>query len=165
MGMEAVFEVLYTPMRQTYTTLRTKLYRDAAAFFAEPPIPPRPSLPAIDATTTVDSFLENAFNHSNGLVLSEGLKSVASKRMLITHMSTLAEQRVEVIYLPHLFTDKHVQKLAKYRAKGRSVRAGSREIKEHLKSLNEGALNNQSDRYDYYHVIKEAHRHGIEIRP
>ncbi|WP_447652019.1 dermonecrotic toxin domain-containing protein [Pseudomonas abietaniphila] len=165
MGMEAVFEVLYTPMRQTYTTLRTKLYRDAAAFFAEPPIPPRPSLPAIDATTTVDSFLEDAFNHSNGLVLSEGLKSVASKRMLITHMSTLTEQRVELIYLPHLFTDKHVQKLAKYRAKGRSVRAGSREIKEHLKSLNEGALNNQSDRYDYYHVIKEAHRHGIEIRP
>jgi hypothetical protein len=165
MGMESVFEALYTPMRQMYTTLRTNLYRDAATFFPRPTIPPRPSLPAIDASTTVDGFLENVFAHSNGLVVSEVTKSVASKRMLITHMSTLAEQRVEVIYLPHLFTDKHVQKLAKYRAKGRSIRSGSSEIKMHLKSLNDGELNNLSREYDYYHVIKEAHRHGIEIRP
>ena len=166
MGMEAYFETIYAPMRKLYTKLRNKLYRDAAAWFAEPVVlPPRPTLPTVNATTNIDGFLKDAFANSNGLVFSETSRSIASKRLLITHMQALVEQRVEVIYLPQLFTDKHVEKLAKYHAKGRNLRAGSHELKRHLKSLNEGATQNASTTFDYYHLIKQAHRHGIEVRP
>lgn len=166
MGLDELFEELYAQMREKYAALRENLYRDADAFFAQPvTIPPRPAVPAIDSSTTVSSFLESAFASSNGLILSEAPKAIASKRLLIMNMQTLAEQRIEVIYLPHLFTDKHASKLAKYRAKGQNVRSGSHEIKHHLKDLNGGALDNLSQDYDYYHLIKQAHRHGIEVRP
>ncbi len=166
MGLEDFFEVYYAQMRQRYASLRETLYRDAGVFFDQSPVlPPRPVIPAIDPSTTSASFLESLFDSSNGLVVSEAPKSIASKRFLQMHMPMLAEQRVEVLYIEHLFTDKHLAKLAKYRAKGQKIRAGSHEIKYHLKALNDGALDNLSREYDYYHLIKEAHRHGIEVRP
>lgn len=165
-GLGDYYELYYVQMRQIYATLRDNLYREARAFFAEAvPLPPRPVLPVIDTSTTVGSFLDNVFTQSNGLVLSEAPKSIASKRFLITHMQDLADQRVEVLYIPHLFTDKHLGKLAKYRGKGPKIRAGSRELKSHLEYLNNKALDNLSSEYDYYHVIKAAHRHNIEVRP
>lgn len=165
-GLDEFFEIYYAQMRQVYFMLKEKLYRHARAFFDQPlALPPRPLIPAVDASTPVGSFLESVFANSNGLVLSEAPKSIASKRFLVTHMHNLVEQRVEVIYLPHLFTDKHLGKLAKYRVKGKSVRSGSHEIKNHLELINGGALNNLSREYDYYHLIKQAHRHGIEVRP
>lgn len=165
-GIDEYFETYYAQMRPAFLELRENLYRDAQAFFSRAvELPPRPSLPDIDASTTVSGFLENVFNKSNGLVLSEAPKSIGSKRLLMTHMQTLAEQRVEVLYIPHLFTDKHVRKLAKYYAQGRSIRSGSHEIKYHLKSINNKSLDNLSQEYDYYHLIKEAHRHNIEVRP
>ena len=165
-GLEEFFESYYAKMRETYQTLRNNLYREAQAFFAGPvALPARPVLPAVDASTTVGGFLEHAFAQSNGLVIGEAAKSVASKRLLIQNMQALADQRVEVLYVQHLFTDKHTRKLAKYHAKGRTVRTGSHEIKNHLKYVNQRALDNLSRKYDYYHLIKEAHRHGIEVRP
>lgn len=113
----------------------------------------------------MSTFIKNVFAHSNGLVLSESIQSVASKRLLLLNMPLLAQQRVEVIYIEHLFTDKHLNKLAKYKAQGSRIRAGSHEIKDHLEHLNNGALSNHNREYDYYHLIKQAHRHNIEVRP
>ncbi|TDV65997.1 membrane-targeted effector domain-containing toxin [Pseudomonas sp. LP_7_YM] len=166
LNLDGYFEIYYVQMRERYFSLKEKLYADAQTFFARSPaLPPRPILPAVDASANVSGFLENVFNSSNGLVLSEAPRSVASKHFLIAHMQALVEQRVETMYLPHLFTDKHLKKLAKYRAKGKNVRSGSHEIRDHLELINEGALNNLSVEYDYYHLIKHAHRHGIEVRP
>lgn len=166
LGLEEFFAAYYGKMREAYAQLRENLYRDARAFFAEPiALPALPSLPTVDPSTTVSGFLEGAFAHSNGLVIGELPQSIASKRLLMTHMKTLVEQRVEVLYIEHLFTDKHLRKLAKYRAKGSRIRAGSHEIKYHLRYLNNRALDNLSREFDYYHLIKEAHRHGIEVRP
>ena len=166
LGLDKIFEIYYGEMRTTHARLKANLYRDAKAFFSQPPaLPPRPTLPAVEPSTSVDSLLEGLFTHSNGVIISEGPKSVASKRLLMTHMQTLVEQGVEVIYLPHLFTDKHLKKLAKYRAKGPQFRSGSHEIRNHLATINDGALDNLSQEYDYYHLIKLAHRHNIEIRP
>lgn len=165
MDLEEYFETYYAPMRKTFSELREKLYRDAGTFFNAPTLPPRPTLPVLAADETVDTLLTNVFSHSKGLVLSEAPKSVASKRLLITHMPLLVEQRVEILYIEHLFSDKHLPKLARYRQLGMKTRSGSREIKHHLASLNDGALNNQTSEYDYYHLIKTAHRHGIEVRP
>ncbi|MFY1666367.1 dermonecrotic toxin domain-containing protein [Pseudomonas sp. Pseu.R1] len=165
-GFDEFFEAYYLQMRNIYTTLRANLYRDADAFFsASIPLPARPTLPEIHDSTTVGSFLENAFTHSNGLVFSEAPKSITSKRLLMRHMPKLAEQGVEVLYIQHLLTDKHLRKLAKYRAKGAKVRTGSHEIKHYLETVNGGALDNLSNEYDYYHLIKEAHRHNIDVRP
>jgi hypothetical protein len=164
-GMEEYFQLVYAQARQLYKDLREKLYRDAQAFFAHAILPPRPTLPDIRPSTTLSAFFENAFSHSNGLVLSESIQSVASKRLLLLNIPLLAQQRVEVLYIEHLFTDKHLSKLAKYKAQGSRVRAGSHEIKDHLEYLNDGALSNQNREYDYYHLIKQAHRHNIEVRP
>jgi hypothetical protein len=166
MGLGDFFNAYYGQMRQTYADLREQLYHDAHAFFAAPvALPARPALSAVDTSTTISGFLESAFTRSNGLVFGEASKSIASKRLLISNMKTLAEQRVEVLYIEHLFTDKHLRKLSKYLAKGSRIRAGSHEIKAHLKYLNNKALDNLSREFDYYHLIKEAHRYGIEVRP
>jgi hypothetical protein len=166
MGLDELFEDYHARVGETYKNLREALYRDANAFFSDTPtLPARPALPEIDSSTRISDLLADTFSRSNGLVLSEAPRSIASKRFLMLHMQHLVEQRVEVLYLPHLFTDKHLKKLAKYRAKGAKVRAGSHEIKHHLDAINGGALNNLSRDFDYYHLIKEAHRHNIEVRP
>ncbi len=54
-------------------------------------------------------------------MFSEAPKSVASKRLLLLNMPLLAEQRVEVLYIEHLLTDKHLRKLARYRQLGKKV--------------------------------------------
>jgi hypothetical protein len=164
-GLERYFETYFGSMRQTHTALRETLYRDADAFFKQPPVPARPRLPTLSPPVTLETWFEKVFTHNNGLVLSEAPKSVASKRLLILNMPLLAEQRVEVIYIEHLFTDRHLPKLAQYRAQASKSRAGSHEIKYHFRELNYGALDNLTTEYDYYHLVKTAHRHGIEIRP
>lgn len=164
-GLESYFETYFGKMRQVFTLRRERIYHDADAFFMQPHVPPRPPLPALLPPVTLETWFKNIFTHSNGLVLSEAPRSVASKRLLILNMPLLAEQRVEVLYIEHLFTDRHLPKLAQYRALGSKSRAGSHEIKYHFKDLNGGALDNQTSEYDYYHLVKAAHRHGIEIRP
>ncbi|WP_024644746.1 membrane-targeted effector domain-containing toxin [Pseudomonas syringae] len=164
-GMEAYFEPYFTEVRQTFTALREKLYQDAQAFFARFPLPPKLPLPTNELPGSIETLIEHVFTHSNGLVFSEAPKSVASKRLLLLNMPLLAEQRVEVLYIEHLLTDKHLSKLAKYQALGKKSRTGSKELKYYLRETNRGALNNSSTEYDYYHLIKAAHRYGIEVRP
>ncbi|RRV09436.1 membrane-targeted effector domain-containing toxin [Pseudomonas sp. v388] len=164
-GLESYFETYFGGMRETHTALRETLYRDADAFFSQPAAVSRPRLPTLTPPVKLETWFQNIFTHSDGLVLSEVPKSVASKRLLIMNMPLLAEQRVEVIYIEHLFTDRHLPKLAQYRAMGNKSRAGSHEIKYHFREINNGALDNLTTEYDYYHLVKTAHRHGIEIRP
>lgn len=99
------------------------------------------------------------------MVVSEASNSVASKRLLIENMQMLAEQNVQVIYLEHLLTDVHTAKLQKYRTISRQTNSGSHEIKHFLDTVQGGALKSRQDKYDYYHLIKTAHRHGIEVKP
>ncbi len=164
-GMEVYFESYFAELRQSFVARREKLYQDARTFLAEFTAPPRPQLPPLPQPVAVDNLIEHVFAHGNGLVFSEAPKSVASKRLLLLNMPLLAEQRVEVLYIQHLLTDKHLTKLARYRHLGKKSRSGSHEIKHYLHDLNRGALNNASTDYDYYHVIKAAHRYGIEVRP
>ncbi|AHF65669.1 membrane-targeted effector domain-containing toxin [Pseudomonas cichorii] len=165
LGMMQYFETYFMEMRLRFTVLREKLYHDAHAFFSAPSLPARPSLPTLESGASLDTLFESLLAHNSGLVLSEAPKSVASKRLLIQNMPLLAKERVEILYIEHLFTDKHLPKLARYRQLGKKTRSGSHEIKEHLEYLNDKALNNQTTEYDYYHLIKIAHRHGIEVRP
>ncbi len=165
MGLELYFKGYFDELRQVFSRLQDKLYQDAKAFFMKVVVPARPTLPTLAPDAGVESLFESVFTHSNGLVLSEATQSVASKRLLILNMPLLKKQNVEVLYLDHLFTDKHLEKLATYRQLAGKSRSGSHEIKTHLKQLNNGALRNQTSEYDYYHLIKAAHRHGIEVRP
>ncbi|RMQ46227.1 hypothetical protein ALQ04_00816 [Pseudomonas cichorii] len=165
LGMMQYFETYFVEMRQTFGTLREKLYRDANAFFGSPSLPPRPPLPTLEPGATLDNLFESLFANSKGLVLSEAPKSVASKRLLIQNMPLLVKERVEILYIEHLFTDKHLPKLARYRQLGKKTRSGSHEIKDHLEYINNKALDNKTTEYDYYHLVKVAHRHGIEVRP
>src|SRR5471032_735562 len=165
LGIEDWLTDLYKDLRKTYITLRENLYRDADIFFRNPVLPARPQLPLLDVAATPDSLLKNALVKTNGLVISEGPKSIASKQWLIESMPLLVEQKVEILYIEHLLTDIHMRKLAKYKAAGKKTRSGSHELKHHLQKTNDGALDNQSETYDYYHLVKVAHRHGIEVKP
>ncbi|HEX8542375.1 MAG TPA: membrane-targeted effector domain-containing toxin [Pseudomonas sp.] len=165
MGFEGYFIHHFAGMRRTWHTLRQNLYRDAKAFFDQPTLPPRPALPTLDTSTSVETLLQNVYAKTHGLVLGEAPKSVASKRLLILNMPLLAEQRVEVLYIEHLFTDQHMEKLAKYRKLTKHSRAGSHNIKHHLRYLNDGELVTDVAEYDYYHLVKAAHRYNIEVRP
>lgn len=165
LGLESYFDKQYAVMRGRYQTLRQDLYRDANAFFAHPPLPPHPTLPALDASASLQSVLESAYAQTNGLVIAEAPRSVASKRLLILNMPLLAEHRVQVLYIEHLFTDQHLEKLAKYRKLAQNNRSGSHNIRYHLRSLNDGELNTEVAEFDYYHLVKTAHRYDIEVRP
>ena len=165
LGMESYFIHQYAAMRSAYQALRQNLYRDAKVFFEQPTLPPRPPLPTLAASSSVQNLLEKAYANANGLVLGEAPRSVASKRVLILNMQLLAEQRVEVLYIEHLFTDQHLEKLAKYRKVTQNTRAGSHNIKHHLRDLNDGELVTDVAEFDYYHLVKAAHRYNIEVRP
>ncbi|WNW13076.1 membrane-targeted effector domain-containing toxin [Pseudomonas sp. DTU_2021_1001937_2_SI_NGA_ILE_001] len=160
------FAPLLREGREVYAGLRETLRKDAENFFQQASLAAKADLPALQEAMTPDDLIKAVFDRSQGMVVSERLQSVASKQFLIDHMPRLAEQNVEILYLEHLFTDLHVDKLRKYHKLGSRSRGGSAEIKEHLDSLNQGALINGLDhKHDYYHVIKAAHRHGIEVRP
>ncbi len=164
-GLHEFFEDIFQGGRSTYQTLRQNLYRDARAFFEQPPLPGKPDLPVLADDVTPQAFFEAALEKSSGLVIGEAPTSIASKQLLIDNMPLLAERKVEVLYIEHLQTDQHTHKLQKYKALGSKTRSGSHTLKHYLETVNEGALKNGSDRYDYYHLIKTAHRNGIEVRP
>jgi len=165
MGLDEYFDSVFREIRSTYATLREKLYRDAQVFFASAVPAPRPALPLIDVNAGATGLIKKVFENSNAMVVSEAPRSIASKRLLIENMAALAEQNVEILYIQHLFTDLHMYKLEKYRKLGARSKAGSSDLKFWLEDLNSGALKNRSKEYDYYHLIKTAHRHGIEVRP
>lgn len=164
-GLHEFFDDIFQGGRSTYSTLRQNLYRDAKAFFEHPPLPGKPELPVLADGVTTQAFFDAALKKSNGLVIGEAPTSIASKQLLIDNMPLLAERKVEVLYIEHLHTDQHTHKLQKYKALGSKTRSGSHMIKHYLETVNEGALKNGSEKYDYYHLIKAAHRHGIDVRP
>lgn len=160
------FGAYFKEPRELYKTLRNTLREDAVKFFEQATPATRAELPALDENLNADALIKLAFAHNRGLVVSEAAQSVASKRLLIENMPRLAEQNVEIIYIEHLFTDVHLQKLEKYLARGSKKTGGSAELKAHLEELNQGVLNNGSrQKHDYYHLIKAAHQHGIQIKP
>lgn len=162
----AYFATYFKEPRALYRTLRNTLREDTLKFFEQVTPMPRAELPALDDNLSVDALLKRVFEHNHGLVVSEAARSVASKRLLIENMPRLAEQNVEIIYIEHLFTDVHLHKLEKYLTRAGKKPGGSAELKMHLDSLNQGALHTGSlQKHDYYHVIKAAHRHGIQIKP
>jgi len=165
LDLDAYFEAVYRKSRADFAAQRAKLYADARAGLAAVIPAPRPALPLLEVNADAGSLIRNVFKNSNALVVGEAPRSVASKRLLIENMAALAEQDVKVLYIQHLFTDLHLYKLEKYRKLGARSKAGSSELRLWLDSLNDGALRNRSKEYDYYHLIKMAHRHGLEVRP
>ncbi|HEY0288707.1 MAG TPA: membrane-targeted effector domain-containing toxin [Pseudomonas sp.] len=164
---ENILNLIYRENRPTYTGLRQNLYRDAEAFFVAPTLASKPDLPVLTEAAEFKDLMELAFEGAKGLVISETPSSMAAKQLLINNMKVLKDQEVKVLYIEHVFTDQHLHKLQKYKGKGQEALRGrgSHEIKNHLKELNDGALSNGSDEFDYYHVIKAAHQNGIEVKP
>ncbi|MDB6141480.1 MAG: type effector HopAC1, partial [Pseudomonas sp.] len=156
---------LYAAMRGDYLVLRQNLYRDATAFFERVTLPARPTLPRVDVATTPEKLIEDIYANTNGLMIGEAPASIASKQFLIDNMPLLAEQKVEVLYIEHLFSDHHRPKLDKYWKRGSKTKSGSHAIKDHFDQFNAKALRNGSEQYDYYHLVKAAHQHNIEVKP
>ncbi|WP_095092388.1 membrane-targeted effector domain-containing toxin [Pseudomonas sp. Irchel 3A5] len=165
LGLDDYFEAVFRDVRADFARLREKLYVNAnAALVSTIPLP-RPVLPLLEVNADAGSLIKKVFQNSNAMVIGEAPRSIASKRLLIENMAALAEQDVKVLYIQHLFTDLHMYKLDKYRKLGARSKTGSSELRLWFETLNDGALKNRSRDFDYYHVVKIAHRHGIEVRP
>ncbi len=165
LDLEDYFTAVFAEMRSKFSAQREKLYVDAQAFFTSATPAPRPVLPPLDENAGATGLIKHIFENSNAMVISEAPRSLASKRLLIENMAALAEQDVKVLYIQHLFTDLHMYKLEKYRKLGARSKAGSSDLKFWLEDLNGGVLRNRSKEYDYYHLVKTAHHHGLEVRP
>ncbi|SQF94578.1 type III effector HopAC1 [Paucimonas lemoignei] len=165
LDLDAYFEAVYRKSRADFASQRAKLYTDAQGAFTSVIPAPRPAVPLLEANADARSLIRRVFENSNAMVIGEAPRSIASKRLLIENMAALAEQDVKVLYIQHLFTDLHLYKLEKYRRLGARSKAGSSELRLWFENLNDGALKNRSTEYDYYHLVKIAHRHGLEVRP
>ena len=165
LDLDEYFESVFRDSRADFASRREKLYAHAQTALTSVAPSPRPALPLLEVNADAGSLIRKVFQNSNAMVIGEAPRSVASKRLLIENMVALAEQDVKVLYIQHLFTDLHMYKLEKYRKLGARSKAGSSELRVWLESLNDGALKNRSRDYDYYHLIKAAHRHGLEVRP
>ncbi|PVZ15607.1 MULTISPECIES: membrane-targeted effector domain-containing toxin [unclassified Pseudomonas] len=154
---------LVSTAKDTYARLRSTLAHDASAWYQGLALPPRPSVVAPAAGPSGQALVEIAAHH-RGVVIAETLNSPASKKLLIDSMPALAEQGVTVLYLEHLLADIHAAKLQKYKALGARARSGSRTLKHFYAFAHHGLLAPKGSGLDYYHLIKAAHRHGIEVR-
>lgn len=162
--MGPTFVELYKRGRQIYTARRKALQDDALSFFdAAPPVPTM--RPALDEAATADDLIQTVFSTHTGMVISEVPGSVASKQFLIDNMGRLSHEEVSVLYVEHVLSDVHRDKLLRYHAKGSRTKSGSHQIRSYLQYVNDGALLNGSSKYDYYHLIKKAHQFGIEVKP
>jgi len=159
------FSKIFKDGRDAYTALRKDLYDDATAFFDNAIQAAKPNLPLLDEAVTPDGLIQATLSNGNGMIISEAPGSVASKQFLIDNMGRLSLEDVDTLYIEHVLSDMHLQKLQKYQAKGGASKSGSHQIRSHLKHVNNGALVNESTYYDYYHLIKKAHEYGIEVRP
>lgn len=159
------FSKIFQDGRDAYTALRKELYDDATAFFDNAIQATKPNLPLLDEAVTPDGLIQATLSNGNGMIISEAPGSVASKQFLIDNMGRLSLEDVDTLYIEHVLSDMHLQKLQKYQAKGGAGKSGSHQIRSHLKHVNNGALVNESAYHDYYHLIKKAHEYGIEVRP
>ncbi|MBN2991893.1 membrane-targeted effector domain-containing toxin [Pseudomonas cedrina subsp. fulgida] len=147
------------PLYARYLQHVEKLSQDAEAFFSTPPVVPRPSLPALVPGASSAQFIESLFKQAKGLVIGEAPESLASKQFLIDHMGVLARQGVKRLYIEHLPRDVFRYKLQKLQTKG-----ASRHIEQHLSAVDSAFNLPAAPSPSYLHLMKEARKHGIELK-
>ncbi|WPN48156.1 MULTISPECIES: membrane-targeted effector domain-containing toxin [unclassified Pseudomonas] len=143
-----------------FKELRRTLYRDAHAFYANPPLAARPTVPTFGSVNKTKDIIKTLFKKTPNLVIGEQHASVGSKQLLIENMEVLAKQEVKTLYMEHLLTDFHQADLDIFNKGG----AMSEDLESYLKQLDQGHGTDPTGQYNFLEVVKAAQKNHIRIQ-
>lgn len=119
-------------------------------------LPPRPEIPPVDSSTTIDALIEHVFNVAPGLVIGETLDRITSMRLMIENMPSFASQGVKTIYVRRLLSDFAQTDLNQYFDSG----VMSEDLQTYLTRLG----TDPTERFNELQLVKTARQNGIRIQ-
>lgn len=149
------FERYVAPRRMALMT-DTRNYYSRPGFFSS--LPARPVQPVITPSMSVKELLQKVFDSAQGLVIGESQDRIASMRLLIENMPTLARQGVKTIYMHRLLNDFNQVDLDAF------FNASSEKMSEHLKEYLGQLQSDPTGQFTPLEVIKAAKANGIRIQ-
>ncbi|MFO2466411.1 membrane-targeted effector domain-containing toxin [Pseudomonas sp. 15FMM2] len=148
------------PLREHYLRQVHQLTRDGKQFFDDlQPIVPRADVLTFEPSDTHTHIIEQLFKESNGLVIGENHRSIASKQFLIDNMPTFSKQGVKTLYLEHLPRDVFQGKLDQYATTG-----SSRTVTQRLKEVDKHWGLDKNPRYNYGKLVAAARAQNIRVK-
>ncbi|QAY87945.1 membrane-targeted effector domain-containing toxin [Pseudomonas arsenicoxydans] len=146
----------YVEPRRVALMTDTRLHYSRTGFFAA--LPARPVQPVLTPSTSISELLQQVFDNAAGLVIGESQDRIASLRLLIENMSTLARQGVRTIYMHRLLNDVNQVDLDAF------FNASTEAIPEDLKEYLDLLQSDPSGQFTPLEVIKVAKKNGIRIQ-
>ncbi|WP_347710404.1 MULTISPECIES: membrane-targeted effector domain-containing toxin [Pseudomonas] len=119
-------------------------------------LPPRPALPAIEPSTTIEAFISRALELSPGLVIAETPGRITSMRLLIEHMPTFARAGTRTLYVHRLLSDFAQLDLNQYFHTG----SMPRDLEMYLSRMGGDPLG----RFNELELVKTAQQHGVRVQ-
>ncbi len=119
-------------------------------------LPPRPQIPAVDSSTTLNTLIERIFKAAPGLVIGETLDRITSMRLMIENMPSFASQGVKTIYMRRLLSDFAQTELNNYFNTG----VLSEDLEEYLTHLG----TDPAGRFNELQLVKSARQNGIRVQ-
>ncbi|WP_433738865.1 membrane-targeted effector domain-containing toxin [Pseudomonas putida] len=119
-------------------------------------LPPRPPLPAVDATTTFSTLIERLFKVAPGLVVGETLDRITSMRLMIENMPSFAAEGVKTIYVRRLLSDFAQIDLNDYFQTG----AMPEDLQAYLTRLG----TDPAEQFNELELVKTARQNGIRVQ-
>jgi hypothetical protein len=145
---------------EAFKRLRRTLHDDAATFYSQPPLRPRPTIPSFIANAKLQDIIKTLFKRSQSLVIGESHDSVGSKQFLIENMSVLHKQKVKTLYMEHLLTDFHQADLDVFNRTG----VMSEDLESYLKDLDAGFSTDPSEQFTFEQVVRAAQKNHIRVQ-
>ncbi|MHC8355626.1 membrane-targeted effector domain-containing toxin [Pseudomonas sp. LB3P81] len=165
---ETHFRMRIGPMGGLVTVDRYALYfaekarsllTSALRFYQNLPwanLPPRPQVPAVNASTTITDLLTQVFQNSPGLVISETMGRITSMRFMIENLATMAKQGVKTLYVRRLLSDFAQADLNAYFKSG----VMSKDLEQYLTRLG----TDPSGQFNELALVKAARQNGIRVQ-
>ncbi|MFC6335732.1 membrane-targeted effector domain-containing toxin [Pseudomonas sp. CCM 7891] len=148
------------PLREHYLLRVDTLTRDSTKFFKElQPTVPRADVLTLEPSASHAHIIEQLFKESDGLVIGEAHRSIASKQFLIDNMQTLSQQGVKTLYLEHLPRDVFQGKLTQHHTTGSSAN-----VTHQLKQVDERLGLHNNAKYNYRKLVAAAHAQKIQVK-
>ncbi|RKS17849.1 hypothetical protein BJ917_5031 [Pseudomonas sp. WPR_5_2] len=119
-------------------------------------LPPRPPIPTVNSSTTLNTLIERIFSSAPGLVIGETLDRITSMRLMIENMPSFAEQGVKTIYVRRLLSDFAQTDLNDYFNTG----VMSDDLQEYLIRLG----TDPAGQFNELELIKTARQNGIRVQ-
>lgn len=119
-------------------------------------LPLRPTIPAVDASTTFPDLVAQVFESAPGLVISETPGRISSMRLMIENMAALARHGVKTLYVRRLLSDFAQADLNAYFKDG----VMSEDLEKYLTRLG----TDPSGQFNELELVKTARQNGIRIQ-